>query len=106
MHLDGVAPRAKMNQQRSRRFRAALDAQVKTEEDEKLREQYIAEHGVPPEEEEKSERFDSNCITPGTPFMSRLADALKYYIAERLNKNPAWKHVSFPLYDLPTYWKI
>jgi 5'-3' exoribonuclease 1 len=54
MAIDGVAPRAKMNQQRSRRFRTALDA-------EKAREKAIKE-GV---EIPKEEPFDSNCITPG-----------------------------------------
>lgn len=54
MAIDGVAPRAKMNQQRSRRFRTALDA-------EKAREKAI-KAGL---EMSKEEAFDSNCITPG-----------------------------------------
>lgn len=54
MAVDGVAPRAKMNQQRSRRFRTAKEAK-------EVREQAEAKGEKLPDEK----AFDSNCITPG-----------------------------------------
>lgn len=56
MAVDGVAPRAKMNQQRSRRFRTAKEAKEVREKAERKGEKL-------PEEK----AFDSNCITPGMP---------------------------------------
>lgn len=56
MAVDGVAPRAKMNQQRSRRFRTAKEMSD-------VRAKALANGEVLPEEK----AFDSNCITPGEP---------------------------------------
>lgn len=36
-------------------------------------------------------RFDSNCITPGTPFMVRLNDAMKYFIQMKVTQSPEWR---------------
>lgn len=78
--IDGVAPRAKMNQQRSRRFRTALDA-------ERARDKAVAEgHELP-----KEDPFDSNCITPGTEFMARLTQQLKYFIAKKITEDVEWQ---------------
>jgi 5'-3' exoribonuclease 1 len=57
--VDGVAPRAKMNQQRARRFRSAKDSMM-------LREQLLSQG------KEAPDLFDSNAISPGTKFMFEL----------------------------------
>ncbi|KAL0943801.1 alkaline phosphatase d [Colletotrichum truncatum] len=80
MAIDGVAPRAKMNQQRARRFRTALDA-------EKAREKAINE-GV---EMPKEPPFDSNCITPGTEFMAKLTQQLKYFVNKKVSEDADWQ---------------
>lgn len=55
--IDGVAPMAKIRQQRMRRFRAAMEAADAAEAGE--------------------QRFDKNAITPGTAFMGALSVRLQ-----------------------------
>ncbi|KAI1882663.1 hypothetical protein AGOR_G00237200 [Albula goreensis] len=83
MAVDGVAPRAKMNQQRGRRFRSAKEAEDKIKK-------ALEKGEVLPTEA----RFDSNCITPGTEFMARLQDQLKYFVHNKLSTDKSWHGVS------------
>ena len=84
--IDGVAPRAKMNQQRIRRFRKELDI-IKSLEEEK--------------EEEKNEienkPFDSNAISAGTKFMFNLTTYMKEYISNEKKVNEEWSNIEIIL---------
>uniref|UniRef100_A0A4W4G951 5'-3' exoribonuclease 1 n=1 Tax=Electrophorus electricus TaxID=8005 RepID=A0A4W4G951_ELEEL len=82
MAVDGVAPRAKMNQQRGRRFRSAKEAEDKIKK-------ALEKGEVLPTEA----RFDSNCITPGTEFMARLQEQLKYFVHKKLSMDRMWQGV-------------
>ena len=80
--IDGVAPRAKMNQQRSRRFRTAQEAKENVEK--------AIRRG---EELPESPPFDSNCITPGTSFMRKLSQQLEYFVAKKVSEDSDWRGV-------------
>lgn len=105
--VDGVAPRAKMNQQRSRRFRSAQDAKEadeKKQEFQKLlakqshgKSEVLLEEGV-------KKTWDSNVITPGTPFMDILAASLQYWVKYKLNTDPAWQNVCHLLFSLSFFF--
>ncbi|KXN82677.1 5'-3' exoribonuclease 1, partial [Leucoagaricus sp. SymC.cos] len=86
MAVDGVAPRAKMNQQRSRRFRTAKEAKEVREKAERKGEKLPDEKA-----------FDSNCITPGTPFMARLSEQLRYFVNKKISEDSNWRDIKVVL---------
>lgn len=91
--IKGVAPRAKMNQQRQRRFKSAMEA-------EKAREALAKRgEGVP----DDKDIFDSNAITPGTDFMANLTKHFRYLVQKKMETDLKWRSckVVFSGHDVP-----
>lgn len=92
-----------MNQQRSRRFRSAQEAKEKEVDKQELLKLLKQQNGgVLPQDTLESaakKAFDSNSITPGTPFMDILAVSLRYWCAYKLNSDPAWARMKIIISD-------
>ena len=71
--LDGVAPRCKMNNQRSRRFRSAQDYK-----------EYIEKLYGYTDTVDSQENFKNNSISPGTSFMHTLNEMLHFFIEKKM----------------------
>ena len=80
--FDGVAPQAKMNQQRNRRFKSGKSNSKFSNE--------LTKCGI----QKSEETFINNSITPGTKFMCELNKKMKFYIVKKLEEDSKWEHVS------------
>eukprot|EP01059_Diplonema_ambulator_P025586 TRINITY_DN4266_c1_g1_i1.p1 TRINITY_DN4266_c1_g1~~TRINITY_DN4266_c1_g1_i1.p1 ORF type:complete len:922 (+),score=164.52 TRINITY_DN4266_c1_g1_i1:72-2837(+) len=94
--LDGTAPRAKMNQQRARRFKSASEAQNNRKMEEELRKRFEAA-GL--DRGERKKAWDQNVITPGTKFMEKLSIALEYWVMERMNSDAYYQKLAIVFSD-------
>lgn len=72
--VDGVAPVAKINQQRKRRYRSIADNEIKN----KLKDKYLIPY---------NKSWNNTVITPGTEFMEKLDRYLINHFKKRMRTN-------------------
>lgn len=87
--VDGVAPFAKQQQQRQRRFISAQEQKEQT-----------AAAGAKDTKSNASVEFDRNCISPGTKYMDYLTKYVDWYIRKRmsdLDSKNIWRKVEVVL---------
>lgn len=92
-----------MNQQRSRRFRSAQEAKEKDDDKEEFLKMLKSKNSGVLEQDTaamiQKKVWDSNVITPGTPFMDILAASLRYWCAYKVNTDPAWERMKVIISD-------
>jgi len=80
--IDGVAPRAKMEQQRERRYKSAKESL------------HMREISVKYKQPVRVENVDFNMISPGTQFMLDLQIYLERHIQNNKAKNGIWRSLN------------
>jgi 5'-3' exonuclease len=80
--IDGVAPRAKMNNQRQRRYHSARSNKSLNEF---LTEDLHTSPGVI--------SFKNNSISPGTEFMFDLIEKIKFFVLRKIHEDHKWKNI-------------
>ena len=75
--LDGVPPRAKMEQQRMRRFHSVKEKHLNKE----IEKQWGA-NDTTQDTTQESDKLDTTIITPGTTFMMKLKTAIEKHLKE------------------------
>ena len=91
--IDGVAPQAKINQQRRRRFRTGKEILESMHLKQEVAQDLVGKGMKVPETLVKNNRWDSNVITPGTDFMDEVSDVLRQYIIKLLADDSKYKHL-------------